>query len=69
MQIVRVFRALFKVGQAELALATGISARELARIETGEAFPSRETGRALDIAIMRILVDRIREFDIAGPVI
>lgn len=49
--MLRLVRALLNLRLSELSERSGVSVRELARIEKGEAQPSRGTLNALDVAV------------------
>lgn len=63
MQIIRLLRSLFRIGQAELATAAGISVREMARIENCEVTPSPETLTAVDKALMAYVLSSANRAD------
>lgn len=66
MRIIRVVRALFRIGQSELAAAASISVREMARIENGEVTPAFDTLAAVDKALMDHVsnsANRVEEID------
>ena len=58
MQIVRIVRLLLGIRRVELARRSGVSERELARIEMGEVAPTKQTADAIDLAVTNILNER-----------
>ena len=58
MEIVRLVRALLSISQRDLAKRSGISVRELARIESGEVYPRREAAAAVSRAFASIIIER-----------
>jgi predicted transcriptional regulator len=65
-RLLKVTRALFGIGQRELAGAAHVSVRELARIEAGEVAPTAPVLERLDSAMMSILERRVRLRAAAG---
>lgn len=58
MRALKKLRLLLDIGQQELARASGLSTRELARIEAGEQVPRRETAQGVDAGFDAILLAR-----------
>lgn len=66
MRAIKKLRLLLDIGQQELARASGLSTRELARIEAGEQVPRRETAQGVDAgfdAILRARLPKEEEHD------
>jgi transcriptional regulator with XRE-family HTH domain len=61
MRALKKLRLLLDIGQQELARASGLSTRELARIEAGEQLPRRETALGVDAGFDAILRERLRK--------
>jgi transcriptional regulator with XRE-family HTH domain len=57
-RFLRVIRAVYSIRQQELAKRSGVSVREIARVEAGEAMPSRGFMDAIEKAFTEILVER-----------
>ena len=58
MRAIKRLRLLLDISQLKLAKASGISVRELARIEAGEQEPRRETARQLDAGFDAVIAER-----------
>ncbi len=63
MRIVKTVRQVFVIGQQELADLSGVSVRELARIEAGEQVPRPDTANAISTAIERLIAKRAIKLD------
>jgi transcriptional regulator with XRE-family HTH domain len=59
MRAIKRLRLLLDIGQQELAEASGLSTRELARIEAGEQVPRRDTAQGVDAGFDSILRARL----------
>jgi predicted transcriptional regulator len=53
-------RAFFRVSRDELALRSGISTRELTRIEAGQVTPTAHTLQEIDRGLSSILEARVQ---------
>lgn len=58
MLTIRVLRALLAIPRNVVAKASGVSYREITRIESGEVVPSMETLQSLDRALIDIIRSR-----------
>lgn len=56
--MIKVLRALLGVPQKKLAEESGVSRRELARIEAGECHPTQETSSRIDDAFQAVIDER-----------
>ena len=59
MRAIKRLRLLLNVSKQELAARSGISVRELARIEAGEQLPRRENANAIDAGFDSIIDERL----------
>lgn len=59
MRAIKKLRQVLGVSQYKLAQASGVSVRELARIEAGEQLPRRETAQGLDAGFDQIVTERL----------
>lgn len=59
MRAIRILRCALGIGPGEFAARSGVSRRELFRLEEGQVLPQSETARALDNAFIRIINERL----------
>jgi transcriptional regulator with XRE-family HTH domain len=59
----RLLRAVFRVKLSELAMAAGVSAREITRVENGQVSPARGTLERLDGALVTLVQARVKGKD------
>ena len=55
---IKLLRVILGVGQREMAQRSGVSIRELARIEAAEVLPRRDVAQKLDLAFERVIQER-----------
>ena len=55
---IKLLRVILGVGQREMAQLSGVSIRELARIEAAEVLPRRDVAQKLDLAFERVIQER-----------
>jgi len=55
---IKLLRVILGVGQREMAQLSGVSIRELARIEAAEVLPRRDVAQKLDLAFEKIIHGR-----------
>lgn len=60
MRLIKILRAFFGISRPDLCKASGISPRELTRIEAGEVLPKPTTLRRLDEAMTGLVLDRTK---------
>lgn len=58
MVAIRLLRTILALSRRELARRSGVSVRELARIEAAEVLPRREAAKAIDRALLAAIMER-----------
>jgi len=61
MRLVRLVRSIFDIRLRELSARSGVSVRELARIESGEVQAGKEAVAALDKTVAAIIDERAQK--------
>lgn len=59
MQALRIARLVFGIPLSALAAKSGVSRKEIARIERGDVWPRVETFAAIDLAFVALLGSRV----------
>ena len=54
----KLLRVILGIGQRELAQRSGVSIREIARIEAAEVLPRRDVAQKLDLAFEQVSLRR-----------
>ena len=65
---IKLLRVILGIGQREFAQRSGVSLRELARIEAAEVIPRRDVAQKIDLAFEAFISERAERYKSAAKV-